>query len=306
MNYQRILISEAEKKRILGAHKSYAKRNNLNFGRLNEQAALEYTTKGEVKYEGFGYSNGNSYKAIDITIPKESKVTSYPAGNGYGAGVQVKGKETKINRGDVTITLVCGTGYFSYSDKPSGNQYQLKQVGGDGNFASEMQSHFCDGKNLKTNKTEENQNKNTNTNWTQPPSLQNVLAGTSVIKTGMMGDSVGKIQEILKNGKDANGPLYDGNIDNKYGSKTKDAVIKFQKIAFPDNPEEWDGIVGKNTLTLLNKEGKDNNIDLGLSQSSGENTQTKQVTTPESTNQQQINQSVEQEDITISFIEPTF
>ena len=36
-------------------------------------------------------------------------------------------------------------------------------------------------------------------------------------------------------------------VDGSFGSKTYLATIAFQKKAFPNNPEEWDGIVGKKT-----------------------------------------------------------
>ena len=38
-----------------------------------------------------------------------------------------------------------------------------------------------------------------------------------------------------------------------YGPKTKAAVIQFQEKQFPNNPKEWDGIVGSNTMAALNK-----------------------------------------------------
>ncbi len=40
-------------------------------------------------------------------------------------------------------------------------------------------------------------------------------------------------------------------IDGDFGSATRKAVIAFQKRAFPDNPSEWDGIVGVKTLAKL-------------------------------------------------------
>ena len=40
-------------------------------------------------------------------------------------------------------------------------------------------------------------------------------------------------------------------VDGKYGVKTLEAVKAFQKTAFPDRPEEWDGIVGPKTREKL-------------------------------------------------------
>lgn len=40
-------------------------------------------------------------------------------------------------------------------------------------------------------------------------------------------------------------------VDGKFGSKTKDAVIEYQKKVFPNNPEEWDGAVGINTWKAI-------------------------------------------------------
>lgn len=40
-------------------------------------------------------------------------------------------------------------------------------------------------------------------------------------------------------------------VDGKFGEKTLAAVIDFQKKAFPDDPKEWDGIVGTKTRAVL-------------------------------------------------------
>ena len=40
-------------------------------------------------------------------------------------------------------------------------------------------------------------------------------------------------------------------VDGIFKDKTLNAVKAFQKTAFPDNPEEWDGIVGIKTRTAL-------------------------------------------------------
>ena len=40
-------------------------------------------------------------------------------------------------------------------------------------------------------------------------------------------------------------------IDDRFDERTKDAVLAFQKKAFPSQPKEWDGIVGAKTLKEL-------------------------------------------------------
>ena len=52
-------------------------------------------------------------------------------------------------------------------------------------------------------------------------------------------------------------------IDGIFKDKTKQAVIDFQKKAFPDKPEEWDGIVGIKTRMAINTatEDKEGNAD---------------------------------------------
>lgn len=40
-------------------------------------------------------------------------------------------------------------------------------------------------------------------------------------------------------------------IDGYYGKNTKNTVIAFQKKAFPNQPKEWDGIVGSKTIEKL-------------------------------------------------------
>lgn len=67
------------------------------------------------------------------------------------------------------------------------------------------------------------------------------------MKYGSRGNDVRWIQrELGKKG-------YSLVIDGIFKDKTKEAVIAFQKTAFPDNPEEWDGIVGKKTREALKK-----------------------------------------------------
>ena len=37
------------------------------------------------------------------------------------------------------------------------------------------------------------------------------------------------------------------NVDGEFGNKTKEATIKFQKKAFPNDKSQWDGVVGEKT-----------------------------------------------------------
>ena len=81
---------------------------------------------------------------------------------------------------------------------------------------------------------------------------------TTVYKIGMRDPKVGttegpiaKIQQkLIDAGHMAKIPDTSYGI---YGPKTKAAVKKFQEKQFPNNPNEWDGIVGKNTTVKLNK-----------------------------------------------------
>jgi hypothetical protein len=81
---------------------------------------------------------------------------------------------------------------------------------------------------------------------------------TRILKDGSKGDDVKKLQSRLKElGYDLgdSGTNGDG-IDGSYGSKTKEAVKKVQKLAYPNNYMEWDGQVGKKTVRYLNFAGE--------------------------------------------------
>ncbi len=82
----------------------------------------------------------------------------------------------------------------------------------------------------------------------------------SLSKYGSNGDEVRKIQTKLKNWG-----YYNGNVDGIYGSKTFEAVKKFQKA----NGLNVDGIAGDKTLAALGIQGSTNN---NSSTSSGNNT----------------------------------
>ena len=84
--------------------------------------------------------------------------------------------------------------------------------------------------------------------WTQAPTEDEVKNGKKVVKLGMKGDFVTKLQQQLKSkGFDPKG------TDGKFGKDTKNAVIKFQEnVGFTG--KDVDGVVGKNTYAALFRE----------------------------------------------------
>ena len=80
------------------------------------------------------------------------------------------------------------------------------------------------------------------TQFIQAPTEEEVKTGTKVLKIGMKGDLVTKIQEQLKvRGVDPKG------VDGKFGKNTKNAVIEYQnKVGLKP-----DGVVGKSTYERL-------------------------------------------------------
>lgn len=76
------------------------------------------------------------------------------------------------------------------------------------------------------------------------------LDTTALSKYGSRGEEVKEIQRRLKKWD-----YYNGSVDGIYGTKTKSAVIKFQK----KNGLKADGIAGKNTLKKMGIYGKSNN-----------------------------------------------
>jgi len=68
------------------------------------------------------------------------------------------------------------------------------------------------------------------------------VSSSALSKMGSQGAEVEKIQTELKNRG-----YYSGNIDGIFGTRTKNAVINFQK----DNGLQVDGIVGEKTLSAL-------------------------------------------------------
>lgn len=68
------------------------------------------------------------------------------------------------------------------------------------------------------------------------------------LRKGMKGEQVRLLQQNLMSIGIAL-PKY--GADGDFGDETRNAVIKFQKMAFPNQPIEWDGIYGNKTYTKL-------------------------------------------------------
>lgn len=71
---------------------------------------------------------------------------------------------------------------------------------------------------------------------------------TRNLARGAKGDGVRWVQWELT---DAGISCGSYGIDGDFGKDTRAAVLRFQGIAFPDNPKEWDGIVGPKTRAKL-------------------------------------------------------
>jgi len=79
-------------------------------------------------------------------------------------------------------------------------------------------------------------------NWVQAPTEEEVKTGKRLLKYGMKGDFVTKVQQQLKvKGVDPKG------VDGKFGKNTKNAVIKFQETVELNK----DGVVGPKTYQEL-------------------------------------------------------
>ena len=78
--------------------------------------------------------------------------------------------------------------------------------------------------------------------WVVAPTEEEVKTGKRLLKSGMRGDFVTKVQQQLKvKGVDPKG------VDGKFGKNTKNAVIKFQETVELNN----DGVVGPKTYQEL-------------------------------------------------------
>ena len=78
------------------------------------------------------------------------------------------------------------------------------------------------------------------------PELASTLWPPRTICSGMNGDDTAVLQAVLR----ARGfPVH--NVDGTFGTFLEGIVKDFQKTAFPDQPAEWDGIVGPKTWAKL-------------------------------------------------------
>lgn len=68
---------------------------------------------------------------------------------------------------------------------------------------------------------------------------------TRLLKKGCKGDDVAYVQFLLRQ------KGYNIEVDKSFGKLTEQAVYDFQKKAFPNQPSEWDKIVGSKTLKAL-------------------------------------------------------
>jgi len=98
------------------------------------------------------------------------------------------------------------------------------------------------------------ENKNVVLEQTKELTIDDIKNGKSVVKLGMKGPIVGKIQELLISAGYPN-ISKSGKIDNDFGSLTKGEVEKFQLGNKNDEgePLQKDGIVGSETIKALLK-----------------------------------------------------
>ena len=88
--------------------------------------------------------------------------------------------------------------------------------------------------------------------------LERVVQGTALLFWGSPSNDAAAIR-ILQQALAAVGftmpvTFRSGGPDGSFGQETHNAVIGFQKLAFPGAPMEWDGRVGPKTLGLLDAE----------------------------------------------------
>ena len=78
------------------------------------------------------------------------------------------------------------------------------------------------------------------------PMIATTLWPPRTLCNGMSGDDTAVLQAVLA----ARGyPVH--YVDGAFGAYLEDIVKDFQKAAFPDEPSEWDGIVGPKTWEKL-------------------------------------------------------
>ena len=123
-----------------------------------------------------------------------------------------------------------------------GKSYILCSNGRGAIVGGTVKNWKCDGNKIIFDGTVISSGTKTPFNWVQAPTEEEVRTGKRLLKSGMRGDFVTKVQQQLKvKGVDPKG------VDGKFGKNTKNAVIKFQETVELNN----DGVVGPKTYQEL-------------------------------------------------------
>ncbi|MDE3175796.1 MAG: peptidoglycan-binding protein [Pseudomonadota bacterium] len=87
------------------------------------------------------------------------------------------------------------------------------------------------------------------------PRLENAAVGGPSIKRRPPDDDFDAVQRIQRALREIGYPMSlsfkSGDADGKYGDETVRAVQDFQRHAFPGQPGQWDGRVGRHTLAQM-------------------------------------------------------
>jgi hypothetical protein len=179
----------------------------------------------------------NQHKKAGYTISEQSTDVYNTILNAYKKDTNFV-KRGKVN-GVPSAFIDTGTAKISFIIEPkTGTKRYFKQ--NSNNKVIQKGNWYIDTKTneLKTTPDKPSQSDNSNTTqWVQAPSENDIAQGKKIMKMGMMGDSVKKIQQELKLSP----------TDSKFGKDTYNAVVKFQK----SKGLKPDGIVGKDTYREL-------------------------------------------------------
>ena len=89
------------------------------------------------------------------------------------------------------------------------------------------------------------------------PRLENAAVGGPSVKRRPPDDDFDAVQRIQRALREIGYPMSlsfkTGDADGKFGDETFRAVQDFQRHAFPDQPGQWDGRVGRNTLASMDE-----------------------------------------------------
>ena len=123
-----------------------------------------------------------------------------------------------------------------------GKSYILCSNGRGAIVGGTVKNWKCDGNKIIFDGTVISIGTKTPFNWVPAPTEDEVKTGKKLLKSGMKGDFVTKVQQQLKvKGVDPKG------VDGKFGKNTKNAVIKFQETVELNK----DGVVGPKTYQEL-------------------------------------------------------